>query len=212
MFDAEGHIPLAPVDVLNQARANPRRLVNDVLLAGTPFVFPSYREFCEFREVLGVALHVHPHAMVVRGSAHLGYSYSPAPGKTWQKMDASGLSDIDVAIADVELFLRLDDANREWEQRQRPPLPGQPGFDWYQRRQLDRRFNCVLSSRIPFNTCVAFVDALKSFDTRPFGVKKRSISAFVFRDWWSLRNRCEADLRDLCNGVTQGRLPDPALK
>jgi hypothetical protein len=37
----------------------------------------------------------------------------------------------------------------------------------------------------------------------------RKLSAFVFRDWWSVRQRYEYDLRELCKFVRKGELTPP---
>jgi hypothetical protein len=48
-----------------------------------------------------------------------------------------------------------------------------------------------------------------SFDTTPFCGLKRDVGAFIFRDWWSLRNRWMADLRELCDKIDKGELAAP---
>jgi hypothetical protein len=98
----------------------------------------------------------------------------------------------------------LDEEVRSWERRQ------DPMFSTHSERQRDRHYNSVLSDRIPPNTCVAFKDALAAFDTSSYCSVSRRVSAFVFRDWWSLRQRCEFDIDQLCRRIKRGRIIDPA--
>ncbi len=206
-FSKEGHLDLRPTQLLDMAQRAPRRLVNDYLLAGTPRVFETYEAFCRFRESLAEKLHIHPCAIVIRGSARLGYSVAPRMGKAWRKLTAD--SDIDVAIADVDYFVRLDGDIRQWESRQRLPHYKAPAYEPYAKRQQYRSFNCVADDWLPPNTCVAHKDVMDAFDTTSYCGIRRDISAFIFRDWWSLRNRCEFDLQALCETVEKGIVPPP---
>jgi hypothetical protein len=104
-FSEEGHIDIGPKDLLATARLDPRVLVNDILLSGTPRVFKNYQDYCGFRRTLAERLHVHPCSIIVRGSARLGYSTAPFMNKAWRLF--SSKSDIDVAIADVDYFNRF---------------------------------------------------------------------------------------------------------
>ncbi len=88
-FSSEGHLDLRPTELLDMAKESPRRLVNDYLLVGTPRVFDTYQAFCRFRELLAEKLHLHPYAIMIRGSARLGYSVAPRMGKAWRKLTRS---------------------------------------------------------------------------------------------------------------------------
>ena len=96
MFDAEGHILLTRIQFLERARTQPRRLVNNLLLAGTPRAFERYDEFCAFLEDVAIRLHVHPRSIAVCGSTQLGFSYKPQQDKVW--LDMRPTSDIDLAV------------------------------------------------------------------------------------------------------------------
>jgi hypothetical protein len=207
MFSDQGHLDVPPAKFLELADASPRTFVNDYLLVGTPFVFKTYRAYCDFRRTLAEKLQIHPCAILVRGSARLGYSTAPRLDKAWRKLKPD--SDIDVAIADVDYFTHLDSQIRQWESRQRLPHPKSPSFVPYGKRQQYRNFNCVADDWLPPNTCVPHRDTMDSFDTTPYCGSKRDISAFIFRDWWSLRNRCEFDLAELCKAVKDGTVPPP---
>jgi hypothetical protein len=209
-FDPEGHIDLTPTGFLELANRDPRRLVNDYLLGGTPHVFRTYEAYCRFREALGSALHVHPCTVTIRGSCLLGYSVAPKVNKAWVGMDAYGkTSDLDVAVVDLGYFEGLETETRNWEARQLH----QGGADLSpkdQRRRDLRRHNCVDDSCLPPATCVPHVDAVKRLDTANYcDGKSRWVGTFVFRDWWSLRNRWEWDIGKLCVAVQKGDIAPP---
>lgn len=203
----EGHFELPRRELLDLAQRNPRRLINDILLAGTPFAFEKHVIYCDFREALAERLHVHPCTLVIRGSAKLGYSITPRLDKAWRPFQPE--SDIDVAIVDVDYFTRLDNEIRSWEGRQRVPHDKAPEYRPYAKRQQYRSFNCVTDQTLPPNTCVSHSDVMERFDTSSYCGVKRGISAFVFRDWWSLRNRYEFDLKALCKAVADGTITTP---
>lgn len=207
MFSAQGHLDIQPKDFLKMAQEAPRKLVNNYLLAGTPHLFATYDEYCAFRGDLASKLRIHPCTILVRGSARFGYRTSPRADKVWTPITPD--SDIDVAIADVDYFNHLDAEVREWEARQRMPHPAHPSFRPYAQRQQYRSFNCVADSWLPPNTCVSHGDTMSEFDTMAYCGRKRKVSAFVFRDWWSLRNRFEFDIAELCSRVNAGALPPP---
>ena len=208
-FSQEGYIGISPSDLLARARCDLRSLVNDILLAGTPYIFgTSYSSYCEFRRALAERLHVHPCSIVIRGSARLGYSTKPVMNEAWRAL--SDASDIDVAIADADYFNHLDSEIQSWESRQLVPHFRAPAYYPYARRETYRAFNCVADEWLPPNTCVWHTDVMENFDTASYlGGVNRDVSAFVFRDWWSLRNRWEFDLRELCRAVDENKVGLP---
>lgn len=206
-FSPDGHLDIPANKLFQMAKQSVRTLVNNYLMVGTPRVFDTYDHFCSFREAIARSLHVHPSAVVVRGSARLGYSIAPRLDKAWRKMLPG--SDIDVAIAAVDYFNRLDGDIREWEGRQRQPRYKTREYQAYAKRQQYRSFNCIADGLLPPNTCVPHTDAMQSFDTTQYCGIKRSVTAFVYRDWWSLRNRYEFDLESLCEAVDNGVVPPP---
>lgn len=211
MFSPEGHIKLTPKKLLELAQTSPRSLVNDYLLVGTPEAFHSYESYCAFRRTLAEKLQVHPIAITIRGSARLGFSPSPKRDKAWLPFRTNPRpSDIDVAIADVDYFNRLDADIRQWEARQRVPHYSSRDYASYLRRQQYKAYNCVADDCLPHNTCVPHTDITAAFDTAPYcrGVQHK-VGAFVFRDWWSLRNKWEYDLKQLCEGVAKGTILPP---
>lgn len=215
MFTAEGHINISAGDFLAAARRDLRAAVNDYLLAGTPRVFATYANFCNFLRELATRLHVHPRSIVVRGSALLGFSTSPKRAKVWQAMrdgsDGSEPSDIDLAIVDAEYFERMDNAARRWDERQ--GVPSLSGDEWtqYLRRTTLRRFYCCEDKALPRGTFEPHFDAVRRFDVRPFCARgvPHPLGAWVFRDWWALRLKAELDIRELIDKIGRDQLPEP---
>src|SRR5205085_10747975 len=77
------------------------------------------------------------------------------------------------------------------------------------RRQQDRQFNCCWDEALPPAICVHHRDTMQRVaDMRHCGLRRR-LSAFIYPDWLSARQRYEYDLRKLIEGVESGRLPRP---
>jgi len=207
MFSSQGHIEMTPSKFWGFVTKSVRRTVNDYLLVGTPKAFEQYEKYCDFRAELGKCLQIHPSCIVVRGSAKFGFSIAPKSDRAWRPFSED--SDIDVAIADVDYFSRLHHDVCSWEERQRVGASGVWGVRKDAKRQEYRGFNCIPDKLFPPNTCVYHVDAMQGFDTSPYCGTRREISAFVFRDWWSLRNRCEYDLIMLKKAVEEKQILSP---
>ncbi len=206
-FDSEGHIEIAPSEFLDLARQDPTGLVDHVLLAGTPRVFATYSAYRAFLRDVCERLGLHPRAVAVCGSAHLGFSYTPRKEKVWLACRPD--SDVDLVIVDADYYDGRDAEVRRWEERQSPAGPHSHDFKSHLRRQTLRRFFCHDDQSFPRSTCVPHRDALSRIDTMRHGLGARTVSAFIFRDWWSLRVRREHDLRELDEGIHRGKLPAP---
>jgi hypothetical protein len=61
-FDPEGHIEIAPKELFQLARDDPRRLIDQYLIQGTPAVFPTYDTYYQFLREISNRLDVHPRA------------------------------------------------------------------------------------------------------------------------------------------------------
>jgi hypothetical protein len=204
-FDSEGHIVTSPREVFQWAAKNPRRLIDSYLLTGTPWSFPTYDSYRNFLEAIYERIGIHPNNLFMRGSCHLGFSISPEP-PVWSEMKDG--SDLDLAIVDANYFDRMDKEIQEWEERNRIELQGKSS-GYYIKRQDYRRFNCCAEYTFPSNTCVHHRDVMLRVAKMEHCGRFRSLSAFIFRDWFSARLRCESDLRKLCDGVKGGRLVLP---
>ena len=208
-IDDQGHIELTPKEMHAEAIGRPLRLINDVLLNGTPALFATYSTYCDFLCAASERTGIHPRNLVVRGSCKHGYSIKPDVERIWRKV--SDESDLDLAIVDVEYYRRIDAELQAWEATNRAGYSAGDLPREYVDRQRDRFFNCCRDYRLPPAVCVHHQDtmtALSDLVERICG-RKRHVSAFIFRDWWSVRQRYEYDLRELCRGVSRGSLTPP---
>lgn len=51
-FDPEGHIEMMPRELFHLADADPRRLIDQYLIQGTPAVFPTYDAYYQFLRII----------------------------------------------------------------------------------------------------------------------------------------------------------------
>jgi hypothetical protein len=209
----EGKFEITPAELYARAQSEPERLINDVLIRGTPHAFATYRQYCDFLAAAGGALRVHPASLFVRGSCKIGFSVSPRIerppriSKLWRAMTPG--SDIDLAIVDADFYYHLDNELQRWEADNNAHQFAGDEYLEYVDRQRDRSFYFCREYSLPQVVCVSFRDAIQRIKTEDFCDHKRPLSAFVFRDWWSLRRRYEKDLRQLCDRVATGKLPEP---
>lgn len=211
-FSIHGHVIFPPTAFATALEGDLERLCDDVLMVGTPFVFPNYKAFCDFTHDLGAALGVHPRNLYLRGSARFGYSTTPRTSKLWGNFRAltdTKPSDIDVAIIDSELFNNVNRLIIRWEERRTMPSPNQPhSSDWLRRREL-RGAGMVYSKLLPPRVFSAHVRSLKSFDTTPYIGGRRTLTTMIFRDAWAFRKRWIRDLREIKRCVDNGCVPGP---
>lgn len=73
-FDSEGHMCVSPAEFHQLVLRDPARLINDLLVHGTPAAFPSFRSYRDFVDFLSGELSIHPSSIVVRGSTKVGGS------------------------------------------------------------------------------------------------------------------------------------------
>src|SRR5262245_38166186 len=91
-----------------------------------------------------------------------------------------------------------------------PPdsLQGRASDD-YGRRQQDRQFNCCRDEALPPAICIHHQDTMRRVGKMKHCGLHRKLSAFIYPDWLSARQRYEYDLRKVVEGVEAGRLPTP---
>lgn len=197
-FDEEGHILISPAQFLAAAEADPIHLVEDVLCYGTPALCRTYGSYRTFIHNTAKALKVSPLSIWIRGSAHVGFSIAPRAGKVWTGVNNE--SDVDLAIVDPDHYHRLDVEIRDWG-RSAPP----EDFSRLKRLSESRRYYCYRHHDLPStHTC----DQYKSNIAKIAANIQRDITAFFYRDYWALHDRCTKDIRDLLSQNQIG-LPEP---
>jgi hypothetical protein len=201
-IDREGHILIAPREVCESIN-DPRRLINNLLIPGTPVAFPTYSSYCDFLSACADTFGIHPRNLLVRGSAKLGFSVSPDPDSIWVAMRPD--SDLDFAIIDPDYYHYLDREIRMYERDPSNRAFSGPRFKKSVSRQGQRAFYTFRYFDLPNIACVAEHTArLKSLPVEDCCGQRRPIDAFVFRDWWSLYSRWEYDLRDVRRALERG--------
>jgi hypothetical protein len=201
-IDAEGHLLTTPREVC-EGLASPARLINDVLIPGTPVAFETYSRYCEFLAFCADALGVHPRSILVRGSAKLGFSVSADAKRAWVEMRPD--SDLDLAIIDPDYYHYLDREIRMYERNPDNEAFRGKQFSKSIARQKQRGFYTYRYFDLPEIGCVTeHIARLKALPVEDCCGLPRPIDAFIFRDWWSLYSRWESDLRVLRKALRQG--------
>ena len=208
IFDPEGHIPIMPRQLFKLASEDPRRLIDHYLIQGTPAVFSTYDVYYDFLREISIRLGVHPRNLILRGSSKYGFSISPMVGKLWYEVGET--SDLDLAIVDDSYYARIDQEVIRWEERNRAhEVKGRASTNFLY-RQEDRFFNCCRLKDLPHHLFPHHFDAMNDIAEMKHCGRRRSLNAFIYRDWWALRARFDSDLRKLKDGVSKNKnLPEP---
>jgi hypothetical protein len=146
-FDPEGHLEITPSELHQLARDDPRRLIDQYLIQGTPAVFPTYDTYYQFLREISCRLDVHPRNLILRGSSKLGFSIAPKVDKVWY--EAREDSDLDLAIVDTAYYERIDQEVIRWEERNRADRLEGRASKRFLDRQEDRYFNCCRIKDLP---------------------------------------------------------------
>ena len=112
-IDAEGHIVMNPREVQAAIRADRTGFINNIWLAGTPWIFDTYEKYCRFLRHLSNKLGVHPRNIVFRGSTKFGFSIAPDAKKVWRSIGPD--SDIDLGIVDPDYYHFFDREFRHYD-------------------------------------------------------------------------------------------------
>jgi hypothetical protein len=211
-FDEHGHLLWTPKILYDLAKIDPGRLVNRYLMFGTPWAFPDYDCYCAFLEAVAERTAVHPRNLYLRGSCQIGFSIAPERDRVWVKMQNDPTpSDLDLVIVDEGYFNRVERELRWWEERNPYEVladeehreKAEKGF---RRRQRDRYFNCCRDTGLSAAVCVHHQDTMRQVAEMKHSGLHRRVSAFIYPDWFSARQRYEFDLRELVKGVERGDL------
>jgi hypothetical protein len=204
-ISSEGHVVVSPREVCERLDA-PSRLINDVLIPGTPAAFSTYSRYCDFLASTADAFGVHPRNILIRGSTKLGFSVTPDAASAWVEMRPD--SDLDLAIIDPDYYHYLDREIRMWERKPDNRAFHGPQFNKSIARQRQRAFYIYRYFDLPEIGCVAEHNSrLKALPVEECCGLPRPIDAFIFRDWWCLYSRWEFDLRDLRKALADGLDP-----
>lgn len=208
-FDSEGHIVITPHQLFQLAIDNPTRLVDHYLIRGTPYVFLSYAAYGEFLHAVSERIGVHPSNLCLRGSGQLGFSITPRVEKVWMAMDPK--SDLDLAIVDAAYYERIDQEVIRWEERNRADRIRGKAAERFEKRQDDRFYNCCRVDDLPTHLCAHHAEVMQAVSGMEHCGSRRSLKAFIYRDWYSLRSRYLHDLRQL-RGLVPNSLSEPGDK
>lgn len=205
-FNLEGHADFSPLEIerrIGQARS---LLINSVLIAAVPRIFVKRQDYERFAEYLSDELRVHPRNFSLRGSSLLGFSFHPK--HLWRQ--CSDDSDVDLAIVDADYYHMIDREIRHLETRPLGDIEAVRAGDSEEKRlgrRTDRKFYCYRYFNLPDLPAVASQkQVLKNVPSHLLD-RRRSVDAFVFRDWWSVYSRWDSDLRGIQDGIVQRRMP-----
>ncbi len=204
-IDTEGHLIVTPQEVSN-ILCNSQKLINTVLIPGTPLAFSTYNNYCNFLDACSDTLGVHPRNILVRGSAKLGFSMKPNKDSIWREFHLG--SDIDLAIIDPNYYHYLDREIRMYERN--PENNAFSGKQYHKsiQRKKHRSFYTYQFNTLPdIPPVVEHNRRIKSLPVENCCGSPRPINAFVFRDWWSLYTRWASDIRAIIKKIKEGELP-----
>lgn len=212
-FDDEGHIIVSPREIQAGAIADRARLINSVLIPGTPRAIPTHGQHHDLLGHISGTLGIHPSNLFFKGSTKIGFSIAPRPAKIW--MEFGPTSDLDLAIVDPFFFQMVDSEVRQWEWR-----AANRGRIFQDRRLLKEytcrnyhkgKFDCFRFFDLPAIDCMRKIDdCLRTAPVQACCGVDRSLTAFIFRDWWGVSKKYEFDLYCVERGLRDGREPLPA--
>lgn len=201
-IDSEGHICVSPREICERIDARDR-LINDVLIPGTPAAFPTFMQYRDFLGACADQFGIHPENFQIRGSTKLGFSIAPHADSAWSEMRPD--SDLDLAIVDPDYYHYLDREIRHWERMPENQVFYGRKFTKRIDRRKQRQFYTLRFFDFPEIGCVKEHNArLKKLPIEECCGMPRPVDAFVFRDWWSLQSRWDFDLRDLKKAIDGG--------
>ena len=211
-FDNEGHLVVSPREVQALAFSDKNKLINTVLLPGTPRAISTYSQYCRLLYHIADKIGIHPNNLLLKGSTKIGFSIAPRPEKVW--MEYGPASDLDLAIVDAGFFQVVDYEVGRWEWN-----PDNRGRMFLNRRLLNEyrkrtdhkgRFDCFRFFDLPtIPSMERLRECLESAPVEDCCGFPRLLRAFVFRDWWGVWKRYDFDLYCLCRGLQQVKDPLP---
>jgi hypothetical protein len=204
-FDEHGRVLLSPRQV-HDGLTDCDCLINRWLLPGTPHLFDTYDSYHRFLNVVADELYIPPMNICVRGSGKIGFSIAPREEKVW--MEAASDADVDVGIVDVDYFNVIHREVKRWL-RTAPADAGREAskkirrtmrFEYYRYFDLPEAIPVVAQHNESFKRAGEAIEC----------VRGRVVTAFIYRDWWSVCGRYKFDLEELKKGLMHGDNPLPA--
>lgn len=198
-FDAEGHVLLSPKHV-EEGLSDCDLLVTRWLLPGTPHLFDTYDDFHRFLLFIADELYIPPMNVCVRGSGKIGFSIAPKGHKLW--MAPGPDSDVDVGIVDVDYFNLIHRELRRW-MRTAPVDRGREVLKKVKKTRVHEYYRYFdLPNEIP--VVAQHNDCFRRAGDAVECVRGRVVTAFIFRDWWSVCARYKFDLELVKCGLAKG--------
>jgi hypothetical protein len=212
-FDAEGHIIVSPREIHELALKNKTWLINSVLIPGTPCAIPTHALHHELLQYISDRIGIHPSYLFFKGSTKIGFSIAPKATKVWMKYGPA--SDLDLAIVDPHFFQMVDSEVRRWEwgaeNRGKIFQNQRLGKEYRNRNKHKGKFDCFRFFDLPKIACMEELDdCLRNAPVEACSGEKRSLKAFIFRDWWGICKRYDYDLYCLTKGLRRAADPLPA--
>ena len=212
-FDAEGHIIVRPREIHERALADKAKLINSVLIPGTPRAIPTHDRHHELLQYISDRIGIHSSYLFFKGSTKIGFSIAPKAAKVW--MEYGPTSDLDLAIVDPHFFQMVDSEVRRWEwsgANRGRIFQNQRLFKEYSNRNYHKgKFDCFRFFDLPKIACMEELDAcLNNAPVDECCGVNRSFRAFIFRDWWGICKRYDYDLYCLARGLCRVADPLPA--
>lgn len=212
-FDDEGHVIVTPREVHQLALTDKARLINSVLIPGTPQAFPAFEGYRELLHHITENMGIHPNNLFFKGSTKIGFSIAPKAKKAW--MEYGPGSDLDLAIVDPGFFQVVDHEVGRWERNaanRDDMFQGGRRFREYKDRNKHKgTHDCFRFFDLPSIACMdTLTECLATAPVKECCGSNRPLTAFVFRDWWGVFKRYDSDLHQLCRGLKSTTDPIPA--
>lgn len=109
---------------------------------------------------------------------------------------------------DAGYYERIESEVMRWEERTRAHLGQGMAAERFGGRQRDRFYNCCRVDDLPPHIVAHHIEAMEEIADLRLSGPLRSVKAFLFRDWRSLRSRYAHDLKQLRRFVPNV-LPEP---
>jgi hypothetical protein len=204
-FDDHGRVVISPRHI-HDGLSDCECLINRWLLPGTPHIFDSYESYQRFLTFIADTLYIPPMNVCVRGSGKIGFSIAPREEKVW--MEAAPDADVDVGIVDVDYFNVIHREIKRWLRS----APAEEGREVFKKIRKTRAYEYYRYFDLPeaIPVVAQHNESFKRAGEAIECVRGRVVTAFIYRDWWSVCGRYRFDLEELKKGLARNERPLPA--